>query len=156
MTAENHCPAVHGLIAIRHADLLSAGFTGHFPRLRYSRPAAGAVHPRLPETREVVELPGQANTHQPHAASPCRDEGPGPSASHVGAEGKLRATDRSRELTLKLRVLKLLPTTRYAQIAATLYISLNTVKTHLRSIYQKLGASSRSEAIERAVELRLL
>ena len=56
----------------------------------------------------------------------------------------------------ELRVLKLLPTTRYAQIAATLYISLNTVKTHLRSIYQKLGASSRSEAIERAVELRLL
>ncbi len=56
----------------------------------------------------------------------------------------------------ELRVLRLLPTTSYAQIAATLYISLNTVKTHLRSIYQKLGASSRSEAIQRAVELRLL
>jgi LuxR family maltose regulon positive regulatory protein len=56
----------------------------------------------------------------------------------------------------ELRVLKLLPTTSYAQIAATLYISLNTVKSHLRSIYQKLGGSSRSEAIERAVELRLL
>ena len=56
----------------------------------------------------------------------------------------------------ELRVLKLLPTTSYAQIAAALYISRNTVKTHLRSIYQKLGASSRSEAIERAVELRLL
>ena len=56
----------------------------------------------------------------------------------------------------ELRVLKLLPTTSYAQIAATLYISRNTVKTHLRSIYQKLGGSSRSEAIERAVELRLL
>ena len=56
----------------------------------------------------------------------------------------------------ELRVLKLLPTTSYVQIAATLYISLNTVKTHLRSIYQKLGGSSRSEAIERAVELRLL
>jgi LuxR family transcriptional regulator, maltose regulon positive regulatory protein len=41
-------------------------------------------------------------------------------------------------------------------MAATLYISINTVKTHLRSIYQKLGASSRSEAIQRAVELRLL
>jgi LuxR family maltose regulon positive regulatory protein len=41
-------------------------------------------------------------------------------------------------------------------MAAALYISLNTVKTHLRSIYQKLGGSSRSEAIERAVELRLL
>ena len=44
----------------------------------------------------------------------------------------------------------------YVQIAATLYISRNTVKTHLRSIYQKLGGASRSEAIERAVELRLL
>ena len=49
-----------------------------------------------------------------------------------------------------------MPTTGYEQIAATLYISRNTVKTHLRSIYQKLGVGSRSEAIERAVELRLL
>jgi LuxR family maltose regulon positive regulatory protein len=56
----------------------------------------------------------------------------------------------------ELRILKLLPTTSYAQIAAALYISHNTVKTHLRSIYQKLGASSRSGAIQRAVELRLL
>jgi ATP/maltotriose-dependent transcriptional regulator MalT len=52
------------------------------------------------------------------------------------------------------RVLKLLPTTGYAQIAATL-LSPTTRKTHLRSICQKLGGSSRSEAIERAVELRL-
>jgi LuxR family maltose regulon positive regulatory protein len=56
----------------------------------------------------------------------------------------------------ELRVLKLLPTTSYIQIAATLYISINTVKTHLRSIYQKLGGSSRLEAIQRAVDLRLL
>ncbi len=56
----------------------------------------------------------------------------------------------------ELRVLKLLPTSTYPQIAAMLYISRNTVKTHLRSIYQKLGAASRSEAIERAADLRLL
>jgi DNA-binding CsgD family transcriptional regulator len=56
----------------------------------------------------------------------------------------------------ELRILKLLPTSTYLQIAATLYISRNTVKTQLRSIYQKLGVSSRSEAIERAVDLRLL
>ncbi len=56
----------------------------------------------------------------------------------------------------ELRVLKLLPIAGYVEIAATLYISLNTVKSHLRSIYQKLGVSSRSEAIELAVDLRLL
>jgi LuxR family maltose regulon positive regulatory protein len=54
------------------------------------------------------------------------------------------------------RILKLLPTCTYLQIGATLYISRNTVKTHLRSIYQKLGVTSRPEAIERAVDLRLL
>ena len=54
------------------------------------------------------------------------------------------------------RVLTLLPTSTYLQIADTLYISRNTVKTHLRSIYQKLGVASRSEALRRAVELRLL
>ena len=82
----------------------------------------------------------------------------------IGAALEVRATQPERPgrmLTApltdaELRVLKLLPTTSYAQMAATLYISHNTVKTHLRSIYQKLGASSRSEAIQRAVELRLL
>jgi LuxR family transcriptional regulator, maltose regulon positive regulatory protein len=56
----------------------------------------------------------------------------------------------------ELRILALLPTSTYLQIADTLYISRNTVKTHLRSIYQKLGVASRSAALERAVDLRLL
>jgi LuxR family maltose regulon positive regulatory protein len=58
--------------------------------------------------------------------------------------------------TAELRILKLLPASTYLQMAATLFISRNTVKTHLRSIYQKLGVTSRLEAIERAVDLRLL
>jgi len=56
----------------------------------------------------------------------------------------------------ELRVLKLLPTSSYLQIANTLYISHNTVKTHLRAVYQKLGVASRAEAIRRAIDLRLL
>jgi LuxR family maltose regulon positive regulatory protein len=84
----------------------------------------------------------------------------------IGAAIEVRATqpDASRPgrvliepLTAgELRILRLLPTSTYLQIAATLYISRNTVKAQLRSVYQKLGVASRSEAIERAVDLRLL
>ncbi len=42
------------------------------------------------------------------------------------------------------------------QIAEALFVSLDTVKTHMRGIYRKLGASSREEAVERARELRVL
>jgi LuxR family maltose regulon positive regulatory protein len=56
----------------------------------------------------------------------------------------------------ELRILKFLPTSTYLQMADTLYISRNTVKARLRSVYRKLGVASRSEAIERAIDLRLL
>ncbi|MGO9885186.1 MAG: LuxR C-terminal-related transcriptional regulator [Solirubrobacteraceae bacterium] len=42
------------------------------------------------------------------------------------------------------------------EIGAQLYISLNTVKTHIRELYRKLGATSRSEAVARAEALGLL
>jgi LuxR family maltose regulon positive regulatory protein len=57
----------------------------------------------------------------------------------------------------ELRVLPLLPTyLSFQDIADRLGISRNTVKTHAMSIYGKLWASSRGEAVERAVELGLL
>ncbi len=42
------------------------------------------------------------------------------------------------------------------EIAAELYVSLNTVKTHLKGVYRKLGASSRAEVVARARSLGLL
>jgi len=41
------------------------------------------------------------------------------------------------------------------QIAENLYISVNTVKSHLKNIYRKLGVTSRMEAIQKARELGL-
>ncbi len=57
----------------------------------------------------------------------------------------------------ELRVLRFLPTnlTR-PEIAQELYVSINTVNTHIRNIYSKLGARDRSSAVQRARELRLL
>jgi LuxR family transcriptional regulator, maltose regulon positive regulatory protein len=55
------------------------------------------------------------------------------------------------------RVLSYLPTNLSTQeIAGELYLSSNTVKIHLRSIYRKLGARRRTEAVDRARALGLL
>jgi LuxR family transcriptional regulator, maltose regulon positive regulatory protein len=57
----------------------------------------------------------------------------------------------------ELRVVPYLPThLSFQDIADRLTISRNTVKTHAMSIYSKLWASSRDEAVQRAVELGLL
>jgi LuxR family transcriptional regulator, maltose regulon positive regulatory protein len=44
----------------------------------------------------------------------------------------------------------------FPEIAAELFVSRNTIKTQVLSIYRKLGASSRNEAVGRARELGLL
>jgi LuxR family maltose regulon positive regulatory protein len=55
------------------------------------------------------------------------------------------------------RVLDLLPTQLSApQIAARLFVSGNTVKTHTSHLYAKLGVTTRTGAVERARELGLL
>jgi LuxR family maltose regulon positive regulatory protein len=42
------------------------------------------------------------------------------------------------------------------EIGHELYLSLNTVKSHTRSIFRKLGVSGREQAIARARELELI
>jgi LuxR family transcriptional regulator, maltose regulon positive regulatory protein len=51
----------------------------------------------------------------------------------------------------ELAVLRLLASKlSQREIAAELYVSFNTVKTHTRAIFRKLGVASRAEAVDRA------
>jgi LuxR family maltose regulon positive regulatory protein len=55
------------------------------------------------------------------------------------------------------RVLRYLPTKLSApEIAGELYLSVNTVKTHMRHLYDKLGVHRRHEAVEQARAFGLL
>jgi LuxR family maltose regulon positive regulatory protein len=55
------------------------------------------------------------------------------------------------------RVLRYLPTKLSApEIADEMYLSVNTVKTHMRHLYDKLGAHRRHEAVDQARALGLL
>jgi len=60
-------------------------------------------------------------------------------------------TEREREVLQ--HVSQLLPT---AEIATEMFVSINTVKSHLKSIFRKLGASTRNEAVRRARRLELI
>ncbi len=57
----------------------------------------------------------------------------------------------------ELSTLRLLPTMMTnAEIAEAQFVSVNTVKSHLKSLYRKLGVAGRREAVVIARELRLL
>jgi LuxR family maltose regulon positive regulatory protein len=60
-------------------------------------------------------------------------------------------TEREREVLR--HVSEMLNT---AEVASEMYISVNTVKTHLKSIYRKLAATHRREAVRRARQLELI
>jgi LuxR family maltose regulon positive regulatory protein len=60
-------------------------------------------------------------------------------------------TEREREVLV--HVSGMLNT---AEVAEEMFISVNTVKTHLRNIYRKLAAAHRNEAVRRARELELI
>jgi LuxR family maltose regulon positive regulatory protein len=54
-------------------------------------------------------------------------------------------------------VVRYLPTElSHPEIASELLISINTLKTHVRNVYRKLGVSTRADAVREARRLRLL
>jgi LuxR family maltose regulon positive regulatory protein len=70
-----------------------------------------------------------------------------------GAEPALIEPLTEREQEVLRRVAQLMST---AEIANELYISVNTVKTHLKSVHRKLAVAHRREAVRRAMQLKLL
>jgi LuxR family maltose regulon positive regulatory protein len=73
----------------------------------------------------------------------------------VGAESPEDLLDPLSER--ERQVLRYLPTLlSSAEIAGELFVSVNTVKTHIRHIYRKLGTTRRRDAVVRARALRLL
>jgi LuxR family maltose regulon positive regulatory protein len=67
--------------------------------------------------------------------------------THLRAQSYWSLTEREREVLSYMRSIM-----TAAEIAEALYISVNTVKTHERSIYRKLGAVSRRDALKTAAK----
>jgi LuxR family transcriptional regulator, maltose regulon positive regulatory protein len=77
--------------------------------------------------------------------------------AHTGAPTTPRPSGVDELSDGEFRVLRLLASDlTQREIGAELYLSLNTIKSHTRSIFRKLGASSREQAVARARELELI
>jgi LuxR family transcriptional regulator, maltose regulon positive regulatory protein len=78
-------------------------------------------------------------------------------AGDTAARPSLAAPPRDELSEAELRVVRYLPSNLTAsEIASELVVSTNTVRTHMRHIYAKLDAHTRSEAVARARELGLV
>ena len=127
----------------------------HRARARPRR--AARVHepdPPLRTARAVAPAPPDRQGHRPPR---LRRRAP------VGARGRSRARRPGGDPLLEplsereLAVLRFLPTLMSnAEIASEMFVSVNTVKTHLKHIYRKLDVSERRDAVRRGRELHLL
>jgi LuxR family maltose regulon positive regulatory protein len=120
--------------------------------IRHREHDAAAARRLLARARGILEAlpkpgPGLGRVEQTEKALRLR-----------AARGRDAASAPFWELSEReLAVLRLLAS-RLSQreIAAELYVSFNTVKSHTRSIFRKLGVDSRAEAVDRAREHGLL
>ncbi|WP_270027819.1 LuxR C-terminal-related transcriptional regulator [Solirubrobacter phytolaccae] len=155
------------------ADAIVARAEGRLGRAVRAAEAALKLHPRgafrarilleLAQIRAARGELGRAETTLDEARTliaDCEDAGGMPAlaervAGSLGA-GTLGAPAEPLSPAEELILLQL-PTSRSnTEIAADLFLSPNTVKTHLKAIYRKLGAHSRTEAVHRATALGLL
>jgi len=92
----------------------------------------------------------------------CADPGPLVTTWLTGEQRAVAARTRQEGLIepltdRELTILRLLPApSSLRELASDLFVTPNTLKTHLRAIYRKLGAESREEAVIRARERDLI
>jgi LuxR family maltose regulon positive regulatory protein len=127
--------AAERALALAEADRLVLPFA-----MTSSRELLEALPPH--ETAHAALLAGILDALQGSSRA-LGDQGPWPDAEELSPG--------------ELRVLRYLPTNlSRPEIAGELSVSVNTVSTHVRSIYAKLQVTDRSSAVQRARELRLL
>jgi DNA-binding NarL/FixJ family response regulator len=133
---------------------LAPSFLGWLPD---ATPAAAllsrhvACCPAEPRARwEVFASPwlhAASESTGPSVASPAS----GPQVAAAGTGFVPHLTSRERQVLTELS-----RGATYADVAATLVVSENTVKTHVSAVYAKLGATRRSDALKKARALRLV
>jgi LuxR family maltose regulon positive regulatory protein len=114
---------------------------------RYFHEVGAGLRRLMRDDRELVEL-HRSLGRRGHPAHPQALHAAGSAAGTVMVE---KLSDR--EMDVLRHVDAMLPT---EEIAGVMYLSVNTVKTHVRSILRKLAASRRNEAVRRARELGLI
>ena len=110
---------------------------------RYGAPVRSLLRRRI----------AQGTAHRALAGSSCW-----PALDDARRRRRPRATPLLEPLSdRELTVLRFLPTMMSnAEIAAEMFVSVNTVKTHLKHVYRKLDVTDRRDCVRRARELRLL
>lgn len=121
--------ALDEAVAISEATGITRAF------LKVPRRALLDLETEVPRIRTILEQPGLIETGELF---------PAPTIS-------AQLSDRERQVLESLA-----RNSSLAGVARSLYLSSNTVKTHLRSIYRKLGTHSSVETVERAFELGII
>ncbi len=135
--------------SVEAADALGQALTlaapeGHVRLFLHAGPGVTSLLRSMED--QWAAIPGLRTAIQATTSTPSVTRAPDPHAVALVDELSPRELDVLRLLRSDLSG---------PDIAAELYVSLNTLRTHTRSIYVKLGVNNRREAVRRAAELGL-
>jgi LuxR family maltose regulon positive regulatory protein len=152
-------PEAADRVLLRASELARRGVASI--EIAYSLLALASIRRRLGRRDEAQRIYEEART----AVARCEDPGilnarlaRAEREANLASPRAGRTSGRSETLSdAELSVLRLLRSElSQREIAGELHLSFNTIKTHTRSIYRKLGVAERTEAISRARELSLI